>query len=156
MSDPWERRAGETQRAYTAFRVYRDDPPRTIESVAVRTGASQRTVEGWSSRFSWRDRADAWDDERHRVEDRQRMEDIKTMYDTHRRVGRVAVMKALKALQDLPADRIPAGAAARLLELGTRIERQTLGTSPEDFYGVSDEPDVEDAFAKLARELDIA
>ena len=119
-------------------------------------GVSTRSVERWSSRWDWPRRAQAWDDEVHRLEDRKRLDDIKTMYDLHRRVGKVAITKALQALNDLPADRIPAGAAARLLELGTRIERQTFTTTPEDLWGSTEEADVEDAFAKLARELDIA
>jgi hypothetical protein len=151
----WERMEGESARAYEAFRLFRDDGPRrTVDGIRGRVDVSERTLQGWSSKFDWRDRSLAWDDECARVEDRQRLDDIRTMYDMHRRVGRVAVTKALQALQNLPVDRIPPGAAARLLELGTRIERQTLGTSPEDFYGVTDEPDVEDAFATLARELD--
>jgi len=157
MADPWERLDGESSVAYAAFRLYRDDgSSRTAQGVRDRCGATEGTINKWSSRFSWRERALAWDDECTRVEDRQRLETIRKMYDQHRKVGRVAISKALLALQNLPADHIPAGAAARLLELGTRIERQTLATTPEDFFGVSTEPDVEDAFAALARELGAA
>ena len=148
---------GESSRAYEAFRMYRDaGPRRTVAALTERAGVSERTLMGWSSKFDWRARAEAWDDECARQEDRQRLDDIKVMYDVHRRVGRVAVTKALQALQNLPVDHIPAGAAARLLELGTRIERQTLGQSPEDFFGLTDESEDDDAFAKLARELNIA
>lgn len=154
MADAWERRSDEPPRAYAAFRLYRDDGAhRTVQGVRERAGVSERTINSWSSRYDWRDRALAWDDELARTEDHARLEQARTMYDQHRRVGRVAIAKALAALQNLPPDRIPAGAAARLLELGIRVERQTLSTSPEDFIGMRDDIEVEDAFAALAREL---
>lgn len=154
MSDPWERRPKESPQAYQAFRMYRDSgSSRNQAAVVEGMGVAEQTVKNWSSKHNWRERALAWDDECARVEDRQRLDNIRTMYDQHRRVGRVAIAKALAALQQLPADHIPAGAAARLLELGIRVERQTLSTTPEDFLGVRDDTDVEDAFAALAREL---
>jgi hypothetical protein len=154
VANEWERLDGESPKAYAAFRMYRDDGvERTVQGVRERARVSERTINSWSSRFDWKRRALAWDDECARVEDDSRLENIREMYDLHRRVGKVAITKALQALQQLPPDRVPAGAACRLLEIGTRIERQTLSTTPEDFMGISDEPDVEDAFAALAREL---
>lgn len=155
MSEPWERRPDERTRAYEAFRVYRDaGAGRTIDPVAQVVDVTVRCVRGWSSKFDWRERAEAWDDKRFRVEDLERLEAIRTMHSNHQRAGRAAMAKALAALQALPVDHIPAGAAARLLELGARLERTTLTKSVEELQGVQvDGTPTEDPWDIIAREL---
>lgn len=152
---PWERRPGEHGRAYTGFRAFRDlGPTRTLEPIAAVVGANPDTVRRWSSRYDWFERAEMWDDELHRVEDRDRLEAIRQMHANHRRAGRAAMLKALQALERLPAEHIPAGAAARLLDLGARLERDTLTVSVEDLQGLVSEEDVpEDPWERIARVL---
>jgi hypothetical protein len=108
----------------------------------------------WSSRWSWVARAEAWDDEQYRLEDRQRLGAIRTMHQNHQRAGRAAMRMALQALDRLEPSRIPAGAAARLLELGARLERETLLVSVEDLQGVSVEEPGEDPWDRIARALE--
>lgn len=152
-SEPWERLAGETSLAYSAFRQYRDlGPTRTVDQLH---GVARTSAERWSSRWDWPARATAWDDEVHRLEDRQRLEAIRSMHETHQRAGRAAMAKAIAALQALQPTDIPAGAAARLLELGARLERQTLLVSVDELQGRSpsvDEVGV-DPWEAIAREL---
>ena len=153
--EPWERRPDERSRAYEAFRTYRDaGAARLVEPVADVAGVSLRCVQRWSAHFAWRERAEAWDDRCHQVEDRERLEAIRTMHANHQRAGRAVMTKALAALQSIPVDRIPASAAARLLELGARLERTTLTTSVEELQGLTPEGQVvEDPWDVIAREL---
>lgn len=153
----WERQPGELGRAHAAFRVFRDlrTGVRRLETVAEQTGVSARQLRAWASRWDWWARADAWDDQCHRVEDLERLDALRAMHSNHRKAGRAVMMKALQALNDLqPAD-IPPAAAARLLELGARLERQTLIVSVEELQGVDPDGDeAEDPWDRIARELD--
>jgi hypothetical protein len=155
----WERLPGELGRAYAVFRSYRDLPvaDRRLETVAEQAGVSPRQVRAWAARWDWRERADAWDDEVHRIDDRERLEAIRTMHANHRRAGRAALLKALQALQHLDPAAMPAGSVARLLELGARLERDTLLVSVEKLQGVEVDGEAsEDPWERIARELDPA
>lgn len=155
--NPWDRRDGETGRAYAAFRLFRDAGP--LRTLAAVVGFRRRTVEDWSSTWDWHARATAWDDARHMLTDAARLEAIRTMHDTHQRAGRVAMSKALAALQAARPEEIPPYAAARLLELGARLERDTLLSSVEELQGVLPEhlpgmsPPADDPWERISREL---
>lgn len=153
----WERRQHESTRAYGAFRLYRDLPParRDIARVAEQVGISVRRAREWAVDWQWRERTTAWDDACHRIEDRERLEEIRSMHAMHRRAGRAAIDKAVAALELLDAGEMPASAVARLLELGARLERSTLVVSVEELQGVEvDDGDDEDPWERIARELD--
>jgi hypothetical protein len=153
--DPWERVPGERAVSYAAFRAFRDlGPTRRLDRVLPFTEASYDTVRHWSSRWAWWRRAEAWDSEQYREEDRERLEAIRVMHQNHQRAGRAAMRKGLEALQELPASHVPAGAAARLLELGARLERQTLIHSVEELQGVEEEDAArDDPWQRIADEL---
>ncbi len=155
--EPWDRRQGESARAYEAFRRFRDlGPLRTLDPLVDEAGGVRlATLREWQARQDWRDRAAAWDDAVHRLEDRRRLEELRGMHDRHQRAGRLAMAKAITALQSVKAEEIPPYAAARLLELGARLERDTLVVSVEELQGVAPAP-VEDPWEAIARELDAA
>jgi hypothetical protein len=112
-----------------------------------------RSVQRWSSQWDWLARATAWDDETHLLDDRRRLEAIRTMHDTHQRAARAAIGKALAALAATAPEDIPASAAARLLELGTALERETLTVSVEALQGVARAEHEPDPWEAIAREL---
>lgn len=61
---PWDRRAGETPPAFTAFQAYRDLPPGDRNTVRVREKLGLRTdrhLEKWRSKHDWVARCAAWD-----------------------------------------------------------------------------------------------
>jgi hypothetical protein len=137
------------------FRAFRDlGPSRRLDAVLPFTTAAYDTVRHWSARWDWWRRAEAWDAEQYRIEDTERLAAIRTMHANHQRAGRAAMRKALEALAELPASHVPAGAAARLLELGARLERQTLIYSVEELQGVADEDaERDDPWQRIADEL---
>lgn len=151
--DPWDRLAVESSRAYAMFRRFRDLGPLRRLDMLDEPGIAPRTVARWSKDHDWKDRASAWDDEVHRLSDAQRLESIRSMHDLHARTGRVILTKALAALSQVAPEDIPPYAAARLLELGARLERDTLVTSVEALQGIAPPP-VEDPWEAIARELD--
>ena len=151
---PWDRLAGEPARTYAGFRAYRDLAPlRSLPWAAELLEVSLKTVRRWSARWNWLAWAVAWDDETHRLDDAQRLEAIRTMHANHARAARAAQAKALAALAALNPNDIPAYAAARLLELGARLEREILTVSVEELQGVSRLIVAEDPWDAIAREL---
>ena len=154
----WERQPKETTRSYGAFRLYRDMPPtgRTIEKVSEQIDLSLRRTHEWAVAWRWRERALAWDDACHHIEDQERLEAIRSMHAMHRRAGRAALVKAMLALQLLQPEQMTAGTIARMMELGAKLERSTLIVSVEELQGldVDDEEPVEDPWERIARELD--
>jgi len=153
--DPWERRDDEPAKPYAAFRAYRDRGPLRLLRDLDGEGWSSRMLRIWSVRFDWVDRANAWDDATHRADDQRRLEAIRVMHDTHTRAGRAAMRKAIQALERLTPEEIPAYAAARLLELGAKLERDTLTVSVEDLQGIAPASlDGEDPWERIAREFE--
>lgn len=150
---PWDRRPSETPRAYDAFRRYRDLGPLRSFDALEGPGLKRKTLHDWSSHHDWRDRAQAWDDELHRTEDAHRLEAIRTMHDTHQRAGRAVLQLALRALAEIRPEDIPPYAAARLLELGARLERDIVTHSVEELQGIAP-PVLEDPWEAVADELD--
>ena len=152
---PWDRMPGERASGYAAFRAFRDlGPSRRLDRVLPHTEAKYDTIRHWSSQWDWWRRAEAWDAEQYRVEDVERLEAIRVMHANHQRAGRAVMRKALEALNELPNSHVPAGAAARLLELGARLERQTLIYSVEELQGVEDVDGAQDdPWQRIADEL---
>ena len=59
----WLRRGNESAAAYSAFVIYREQtPPRSIRKAARALGRGQRTLEEWSSKYKWVERAAAYTD----------------------------------------------------------------------------------------------
>lgn len=157
--DPWERMPGEPTREHGIFRMYRDTPAprRDLSKLADQVDLSYRRVRELADKWAWRERADAWDDTCHRVEDQERLEAIRSMHEIHRKAGRAAVIKASQALAAMDAEHMPATAVARLLELGAKLERSTLIVSVEELQGLDVEPEeTDDPWDRIAAELDPA
>jgi hypothetical protein len=153
----WERQGREPARAHLAFRIYRDLPVahRRLDTVASRMGVTLRSAQRWAEAWHWADRADAWDDACHQVEDTERLEAIRDMHAIHRKAGRAAMQKAMEALDRLPVDEMPPATIARLLELGAKLERSTLIVSVEELQGIEvDDDESDDPWDVIARELD--
>ena len=153
---PWDRQAGEPQRAYAAFRIYRDLPAvgRRVDAVAEEAGLSYSRGRQLCVRWDWRARAEAWDDACHKVEDKERLEAIRSMHSVHRQAGRAALMTAVRALGLVTPEQLPIHVIPRLLELGAKLERSTLIVSVEELQGIdSVEADEEDPWERIARAL---
>jgi hypothetical protein len=151
---PWEREAGETAKAYAAFREFRDAPPASRKVDETPADVSRRQVRNWATRHHWKARAEAWDDECSRVEDAERLDAIRSMHANHRRAGRAGLVKAMQALQLMDPERIPPAVMVRLLEVSAKLERSTLIVSVEELQGLDlDDDESEDPWERIAREL---
>lgn len=89
--------------------------------------------------------AECAESEANRLSDAEHLQQLRQMYDLHKKVGRAALEKALEVLQRLDVDDIPVQVAVQLLKFGADLERRAL-------LGV--EPDEDsDPFAELAKAL---
>jgi hypothetical protein len=59
----WLRQPGESDKAFAAFQCFLDlGEERTITEVAKRLSKSRQLIDGWRSKFGWRERAAEYDD----------------------------------------------------------------------------------------------
>lgn len=60
----WERRQGESAKAYQAFVIYRDlGAERSTSKVAQKLSKSEQLIRRWSAKHEWQQRVEAWDAE---------------------------------------------------------------------------------------------
>ena len=94
----WERRPGESTKAYEAFAVYLGMGPSRSIAKAVkslgRPAGYARTCEQWSSKFEWRHRAAAFDES-------ELLEQIERRAQTREKVRQIAYDEAAAAMSRL-------------------------------------------------------
>ncbi|MHB8643888.1 MAG: hypothetical protein ACYDA3_13490 [Gaiellaceae bacterium] len=146
IPQPWERRTGESARAFSYFLAFRDLAPRarTAKNTAAVLGLSTNTVNDHMQRHRWRERAEAYDAYLERVarEAREREIEESNRFGVQlgtpmqgaaltRLVGRNAVVdengNAIEAVVALDPNDLDAAAVARIAETGFRIARTALG-----------------------------
>lgn len=129
LPDLWERQPGESAKAFEAFATYRDmlTGERSVRKVAEKLGKSSTFVSRWSSRFGWVERAAAWDDEQDRIARENLAPERRRMNKTHADLGNALLVKAAKGLKRLSDEELTAGDVARLVEVGSKLERLALG-----------------------------
>lgn len=147
----------EPARQFALFRAYRDLGPLRSHGALADTlddPPAPRTLSQYAKRWSWDARAVAWDDELARVEDEERLAAIREMHSTHSRAARALVQVALRGLRDVDPESMTAADVARLLDLGARLERETLTTSVEELQGRTPHDVAEDdPWEAIARDL---
>lgn len=138
MAELWERQPGETEKPWEAFCVYRDlkninDPrsKRSIRQVSEILRKSEGLIERWSSANNWVERVAAWDAEQERIKreiaQKEMQEEIRRMLKRQAEAGKFAQVKAIKALNKLPDEEVKPSDAARLLDVGSKLERIARG-----------------------------
>jgi hypothetical protein len=148
---PWEKQRGEGAKAFAAFALYRDLRTQRslvkVERTLHETGvpAHRATIAGWSSRWRWVERADAWDREEDRI---QREEHARTVGEARRAeamAGTLMLGAAIRRLtgdentreneaviiQPLDLNQMDAGEVARLADVGAKLVKSGLGITAD-------------------------
>lgn len=136
---PWERQDGETPKQFEAFAVYRDmGEDRSLVKVADRLSKSAQLMSRWSVANRWVERCADWDREQDRLLRLEQIKDIKKMRKRHADTGTLMVAVAQKALQKMIdpktkelRDDITSNEIARLVEVGSKLERLSRGDTSE-------------------------
>lgn len=141
---PYERQPKETEKAFQAFTYYRDlGFERTIEKATViyrdhygmeEVEYGNRILQGWSSKFGWVIRAEAWDRRLDAEKRKLQLKDIERMRQKHILLAEacqdivVAELKKFKHLAKTADFRtISASELTKILEVAVKLERQSKG-----------------------------
>lgn len=99
QAKPWERQFNESHQAFEAFHEYcLLGAKRTQAKVAAKLGKSTHLMDRWSSKWKWRERARAYDNELVRQEIDEKRAEIAEMRKRQIDTGRFLQSKALDAL----------------------------------------------------------
>jgi len=132
----WERQEGETAQAFQAFAAYRDmGAERSLAKVAQKVGKSKPLMERWSRRWQWVIRAEAWDDEMDRQVRRELEKGITGMRKTHADIAHAMLVKALRALQAIPAEEMTPRDISTMVDVAAKLERLSRGEVTERTEG---------------------
>lgn len=105
---PWDCQPGETSRAYEAFVTYRDlGPSRNVQRTANELGKNYTTVHGWSQKWSWAERAAAWDSMPGRKTEEAYEAMAKRVAEQHERVATKLMSRLETHLDLLPEGKVP-------------------------------------------------
>jgi hypothetical protein len=134
----WDKQPAESDRAFSAFTIYRDAEKRTFKLVAEQLNCSPQNIFQWSSKFNWRLRCDAYDidQDRHQREDMARSR--VRMRERHLSVAQAMLGIVARGLREWQS-RIASGAAvnlapeqlALLTKCAVEVERSTIGVDGE-------------------------
>lgn len=129
---PWERQDGETPKQFEAFKIYRDmGEERSITKVANQLSKTRPLLTRWSSANNWVERCRAWDNEQDRLLLIEQRKEIKKMRKRHADLAYAMLLKSAKALKTIPDDEIKPQDVARLVDVGSKLERLSRGDSSE-------------------------
>jgi hypothetical protein len=131
---PWDKRPDESQRAFDAFVLFRDDEQRRFKNVAEKLSCSPQNIFQWSSKYNWRLRCDAFDLEQDR---QQRVAFARIRVRMRERHLSLAVAlggiaaHGVREWQQRIEQRLPLNLTpeqlALLTKCATELERSTLG-----------------------------
>jgi hypothetical protein len=135
----WERQPGETEKAFHAFRLYRDlAEKRTLAKVAQTLGCSSTNVERWARRWAWTQRTYEYDLVQEEEWQRQASRDRVAMRRRQIQLGQVLQSIAAYAVrgwqqrieQQLPLDLRP-DEVLSMMKLGSELESRGHGEEKE-------------------------
>jgi hypothetical protein len=164
---PWDQRDGETDKAFSAFRIYRDLHPskRSLKECAKHfygptfKRSNVRTCEKWSVKYEWQRRVRLYDAHRDQLMRDEDLEDRRKMRDTHieearglQSIGIESLKRIKKQMETDKGYRLSAGLTLQLIQQGSSMERLARG-EPTEISGSADAPrSWADWLASLRRE----
>ena len=136
-AEPWDRQPGEPNLWYSRFERYRlAGPSRSIRGLlnsekGTKSNKRRRCIPGaWSrasTRWNWKDRAEAWDEHERQKAREAHARDIAEMNQRHIQEAKALQAKAVERLKSLELKDISAGDLARFVVEATKLERTARG-----------------------------
>lgn len=121
---PWERQKDESEKAFEAFKIYRDmGEDRTISAVVKRLEKSRNLIDRWKERWSWKERVRAYDNELEKQAKSKAVKDYKAMTERHIKIAVQLQKKALEALNNLETKRMSPKDIKEFIKMATDLER---------------------------------
>jgi hypothetical protein len=143
--ESWEQLPGESGKAYTAFRAFRDlGPGRSIRKAvetAEKDGGRQdkryNVWRGWCGQFRWRERAAGYDRYTEKLKQAEFRKTIEAQGEKHREITGKMLAVVEKKLDMMNAADLPHGAVTEWVQTAIRAEREAAGL----FWGKDGKPE---------------
>jgi hypothetical protein len=137
QGQPWEQQAGEPNRWYARFELYRLAGPTrsllgTVNAEREQRGAnrSRSVPQAWATnakRWRWRERAELWDAFERQQTRLAHANDIEEMTRRHLQEARALQSTAIQRLKSLDLDKLSPADVLRFCIEAAKLERTTLG-----------------------------
>lgn len=155
MNKAWERQKGESEKAFEAFKLYRDmGEERTISAVVKMLGKSRNLIDRWGKRWNWKERVRAYDNELEKQAKEKAVKDYKNMTERHIKIAIQLQDKALKALKNLKTEEMAAKDIREFIKMATDLERLNRTVEQENNDGVVSNDSFVDALKQEITYLD--
>lgn len=129
---PWEKQKGESYKAFEAFTIFRDlGSNRSLQKVANELSKSLTLIRRWYTKWSWRDRVDAWDEELDRIAREKQEQERAEMAERHIKESLMLQQKIIERMQELRSKELTPNDIARWLDIAVKIERLSRGEPTE-------------------------
>lgn len=113
--------------------MYRDmGTERSIRKVAQHLSKSSTLIKDWSAKHGWVERVAAYDSYIDQETRKKREKDIIEMKDRHAGLATAMLAKAAKGLLKIKDEHIKPQDVARMIEVGSKLERLSRGESTEN------------------------
>ncbi len=122
----WERQKGETEKAYSAFKVYLEMENRSIPKVAQKLTVSTGHIKKWSSKNNWLERAAAYDSSIVEETRKSRIAAIKKAINHKLNLADTLEEKALVAFKEVSINRISPRVIVEILTLANQLRDQAF------------------------------
>lgn len=124
----WERYPNETTKSYDLFIQFLDmGPRRNLRELAELTKEKHHRIQALSSKWNWKIRATAWDDEQHKRKQDAELAECEEMAKRHIRIAMGLQMKGLEGLKMFDDEeklrKMRTSDIVNLFKLGVDIER---------------------------------
>lgn len=117
----WERLNGESEQAYSAFKIFLQMESRTISAVGKKCGKSRNLIDRWAKKYFWRERADAWDNSLLEEERKTRIKNRAKAVARQENLGKLLQQKAAEILQNANTKKGSFYAATQMIEIGCKL-----------------------------------
>lgn len=121
---PWERQKGESEKAFEAFKIYRDmGEERSVSAVGKRLAKSRNLMDRWKDRWNWKERVRAYDNELEKQAKAKAVKEYQAMTERHIKIAVQLQKKALEALNNLEIETMSAKDIKEFIKMATDLER---------------------------------
>ena len=156
MDKLWERQKNESEKAFEAFKIYRDmGQKRTVSAVVEKLGKSRSLIDRWKEQWNWKERVRAYDNELEKQAKEKAIKDYKAMTEQHIKIAVKLQKKALKAFDNLKIEEMSPKDIKEFIKMATDLERlsRTIGNDTQEENTVSNDNFI-DALKQETEHLD--
>lgn len=150
MAQHWERQANEPERAFLRFKKYREmGTKRSLRTLARDENIQLSAIATLSSKYSWQDRASAWDCHLDTISQQNEIDDIIAMKKRQislalkaQKLAEQGLEKLVKQMEADDISQIRTMDLSKLLDTGCRLERLNRD-EPEQSFAIKQQQNLD-------------